>query len=80
MFNLFTTQTPPPPPVPRVFQILPAESNMSRAFTAFGIALLLMFMSLVNIFSIVTSPSRFVLIFTMAVISALVGLAFWSGP
>ena len=53
---------------------------MSRAFTAFGIALLLMFMSLVNIFSIVTSPSRFVLIFTMAVISALVGLAFWSGP
>ena len=37
-------------------------------------------MSLMNIFSIVTSPGKFVCIFTMAVIAALTGLAFWNGP
>ena len=37
-------------------------------------------MSLINIFSIVTSPGKFVVIFTFAVIAAIVGLAQWNGP
>ena len=53
---------------------------MGKAFMSFGICALLLFVSLVNIFSIVTSPGKFVCIFTMAVIAAIVGLAQWNGP
>ena len=53
---------------------------MKRAVYAFGISFLLMFISLMNIFSIVTAPGTFVLIFTFGVISTITGLAFWNGP
>ena len=53
---------------------------MSRAFMSFGICALLLFVSLINIFSIVTNPASFVIIFTLAIIAALVGLAQWNGP
>ena len=47
---------------------------------SFGICGLLLFVSLINIFSIVTSPGKFVVIFTMAVLAAIIGLAQWNGP
>ena len=53
---------------------------MTRAFMSFGISALLLFVSLINIFSIITNPASFVCIFTMAIIAALVGLAQWNGP
>ena len=53
---------------------------MKYAFASFGLCALLMLCALVNIFSIVLSPAKFVLIFTCAVIAGLTGLAFWDGP
>ena len=53
---------------------------MKYAFASFGLSALLFLCALVNIFSIVLSPSKFVLIFTMAVIAGLTGLSFWNGP
>ena len=63
-----------------MFSVLPNEKMMSKAFISFGVCALLLLVSLVNIFSIVTNPASFVLIFTMAIIAALVGLAQWNGP
>merc|ERR1712226_1386709 len=40
----------------------------------------MLFLAVFSIFSIVTNPAKFVLIFTLAVIFAIAGLAFWSGP
>ena len=64
----------------KIFSCLPDKKEYTKAFGAFGICFLLLFVSIMNIFSIVTSPGKFVCIFTMAVIAALVGLAFWNGP
>jgi len=64
----------------KLFSYLPQEKNMTRAFMSFGISALLLFVSLINIFSIITNPASFVCIFTMAIIAALVGLAQWNGP
>ena len=53
---------------------------MGYAFASFGISVLLLFLSVINILSIVTSPGKFVCIFTLAIIAAITGLAFWNGP
>ena len=60
--------------------MLPEETNYTKALMCFGVCLLLMFLSLTTIFRIVTNPASFVLVFTMAVISGLAGLALWNGP
>ena len=64
----------------RTVAMLPEEKNYSKAFMSFGICLLLLFISLVNIFSLVTNPASFVFLFTLAVIAGIVGLAQWNGP
>ena len=71
---------PPSGVLGKLFSYLPQEKSMSRAFMSFGICALLLFVSLINIFSIVTNPASFVCIFTLAIIAALVGLAQWNGP
>ena len=53
---------------------------MGYALASFGISILLLFLSVMNILSIVTSPGKFVCIFTLAIIAAITGLAFWNGP
>ena len=64
----------------KLFSYLSTDKSMKKAFIAFGISALLMFLSLIGIYKIVTSPKEFVIIFTLAIIAALVGLAFWNGP
>ena len=64
----------------KLFSRLSDKKEFTKAFGAFGICGLLLFVSIMNVFSIVTSPGKFVCIFTMAVIAALVGLAYWNGP
>lgn len=64
----------------KCFSILPDKKEYAKALGAFGISALLFFVSLISIFQIVTNPAKFVCTFTMAVIAALVGLAFWNGP
>ena len=59
---------------------LPTEKSVSNACISFGISILLLFVSFINIFSIITNPGSFVLIFTLANIAAIVGLAHWNGP
>ena len=77
-----TEQSEPEPegPFSRFFTCLPEEKSISNAFIAFGISGLLIFVSIFQIFSIITNPGKFVVIFTMAVIALLVGLAQWNGP
>ena len=62
-------------PFSKFFECLPEEKSISNAFVAFGISGLLIFVSIFQIFSIITNPGKFVVIFTMAVIALLVGLA-----
>ena len=52
----------------------------TKALACFGISFLMLFLALFSILSIVTNPAKFVLIFTLAVIFAIAGLAFWNGP
>ena len=52
----------------------------TKALISFGVSALLMFVSAMSIFRIVTNPAGFVCIFTLAVIAAIVGLAQWNGP
>ena len=47
---------------------------------SFGVSALLLFVSAMSIFRIVTNPASFVCIFTLAVIAAITGLAQWNGP
>ena len=63
-----------------LFSCLPKDKMIKQAFISFSICALLMLISLLNIFSIVTSPGKFVCIFTMAIIACIVGLAQWNGP
>jgi len=64
----------------KIFSVLPDKKDYTKALGAFGISFLLLFLALFSILSIITNPAKFVLIFTMAVIAAIVGLAFWNGP
>ena len=74
-------QAPPPSGVmAKMFSYLPVEKSMKKAFMSFGVCVLFLFVSLINIFSIVTNPASFVVIFNVAIIAALVGLAQWNGP
>ena len=86
VLSFFNRSEPTPAPAPpagflgKLFSHLPTEKKMSKAFISFGICALLLLISLVNIFTIITSPGKFVCIFTMAVIAAITGLAQWNGP
>ena len=64
----------------KVFIHLPEHKSVSNAAIAFAISGLLLFVDFISIFSIVTSPGKFCLIFTLTIISLLVGLAHWNGP
>ena len=64
----------------KVFSILPKEPNYKFAFISFAICGLMLLASIINVFTIVLSPGKFVCIFTFAVLSGLSGLAFWNGP
>lgn len=64
----------------KIFQYLPKEKYYMKALIAFALCVLFLFTSLISIFSIVTNPAKFVVIFNLAVISGLVGLALWNGP
>ena len=50
------------------------------AMIFFGIAALMLLFAVMNIFSIVTNPGRFVCIFNLFIISAMTGLAYYRGP
>ena len=63
-----------------MFAYLPDNKSYKNAAICFGLSILFLFASLINIFQIITSPGTFVCIFTTAVICALLGLSFWNGP
>ena len=64
----------------KIFAYLPAKPNVKYALISFGVCGLLLFASLVNIFSIILAPASFVTMFTLASLSGLTGLSFWNGP
>ena len=64
----------------KVFSRLPEHKSVSNAGIAFAIAALLLFVDFISIFSIVTSPGKFTVIFTLTIIALLVGLCHWNGP
>lgn len=74
-----------PPKVPttfteKLFARLPKEKMRTKGLAAFAISALFFFLALMNIVTIVLSPAKFTCTFTIAVLSALTGLAMWNGP
>ena len=59
---------------------MPKDKSTKKACISFAIASLFMLMSLFGIISFFTSPAYFTTIFTISLVSALTGLAFWNGP
>jgi len=64
----------------RVFNCLSNEKSYTYAIIAFVVAGLFGFLSFVMLAMIVAAPDKFVLMFTFAMLSLLVGLAFLKGP
>ncbi|CDW78590.1 sft2-like domain-containing protein [Stylonychia lemnae] len=54
--------------------------NMTKAFVSFAVAGFFLLMALFNLPSLVLAPQMFSLMFTIAMISAIVGIAFMNGP
>ena len=63
-----------------MFSILPKDPNYKYAFISFAVCGLMLLASIINVFTIVLSPAKFVCIFTFSVLSGLMGLAWWNGP
>lgn len=53
---------------------------MTKAFISFGVAAFFLLMAVFNLPALVLSPQMFCLMFTIAMISAIVGIAFMNGP
>ena len=63
-----------------VFNFLPNDASYCNAAIAFGIAGFFLILAIFLVFSIVLAPSKFVMCFSMAMMSMMVGLAFLNGP
>ena len=64
----------------KLFAYLPSQPNMKYACISFIICAVMLFASMINLFSIVLAPATFVTMFTIAILAGLSGLAFFNGP
>ena len=63
-----------------IFNCLPGERSYTYAVIAFALAGFWLFLSVILLGIIVIAPSKFVMCFTLAMISTLVAMAFLNGP
>lgn len=56
------------------------KRDLTKAFISFGVAGFFLLMALFNIPSLILAPQMFSFLFTIAMLSAIIGLAFLNGP
>lgn len=71
---------PEPEPSFSIFNMVNNDKSYTKAIVAMGIGALLFLFSIFSLPTLIISPSKFTLFFTLSMISLLVALAFFNGP